>query len=51
MTTEQEFKEAIKMVIACKSTLTCGCQVDEQSADWLYYQCKTYVEAYRKRFK
>lgn len=51
MTTEKEFKEAIKMVIACKGTVKCGCQVDEQLADWLYYQCKTYVETYKERFK
>lgn len=51
MTTEQEFKEAIKTVIACKGTIKYGCQVDEQLADLLYYQCKTYVEAYKERYK
>lgn len=48
MTTEQEFQKAIELLIACKATINCGCQYNEEKADWLYYQCKSYIEAYKK---
>lgn len=49
MSTKDEFQEAIELVIACKASVSCGCQIDEEKADWLYYQCKSYIDAYRKR--
>lgn len=48
---EQEFKKAIEMVNACKGTIICGCQVNEQLAESLYYLCKKYVETHKERFK
>jgi hypothetical protein len=50
-TTEQEFSTATRLLISCRATLSCGCQFDEKQADWLYYQCKQYIEDYKKRIK
>lgn len=49
MTTKEEFREAIKLVIKCKASVSCDCQIDELQADWLYYQCKSFCDAYRAR--
>lgn len=49
LTTEEEFQQAIQLIINCRGTLNCGCDFDDQKADWLYYQCKQYIEDYRKR--
>lgn len=48
-TTEQEFSNATRLLISCRATINCGCQFDELQADWLYYQCKQYIEDYKKR--
>lgn len=49
MTTEEEFSNAIKLIIACRGTLRCGCQYPEVPADNLYYQCKQFIVDYKKR--
>lgn len=49
MTTKEEFREAIKLVIKCKASVSCDCRIDELQADWLYYQCKSFCDAYRAR--
>ncbi len=49
LTTEQEFNNAIKLIIACRGTLSSGCAFSELQADNLYYQCKRYIEDYKKR--
>ena len=51
MSTKEEFQKAIELVIACKASVSCGCEIDEEKADCLYYQCKSYIEAYRKRME
>lgn len=51
LSTKEEFHHAIRLIISCKSTIRCGCDFDELQADWLYYQCKQYVEEYKKRTK
>ena len=50
MSTDEEFQNAIKLIISCRGSISCGCQVDEIKADWLYLQCKRYIDDYRKRF-
>ena len=49
LTTEQEFSNAIRLIIACRATLNSGCQFNDLQADWLYYQCKHYIEDYKRR--
>lgn len=50
MDTEQEFKEAQKLLNECVATLSCGCEVNEQDADCLYYFCKSYIKEFNKKF-
>lgn len=50
MTTTDEFKSAVTIVISCRANLTCGVSMteeDKMQADWLYYQCKRYCEDYK----
>lgn len=49
MNTKYEFLAAIKMIERCKATMTCGCEYDDMLADKLYYECKYYIMAYKRR--
>ena len=48
MTTIEEFKKAIEMVISCSATISCGCEYDSDDAYMLYHYCKHYVDTFDK---
>lgn len=53
MTTLEEFRQAVELVRACRGTVACGCQMDDDDVlegDALYVACKDYIKAYAKRF-
>lgn len=50
MSTNEEFHEAIKFLISCRGSVSCGCVFDEALADSLYSQCKRYIDDYKKYF-
>lgn len=50
-TTTEEFKDALKLVMACRANLNCGVYMSEndmEDADWLYCQCELYCGDYRR---
>ena len=51
MSTKEEFEQAIKLVGACEASLSCGCEINQMWADWLYLRCRDYVDAYRARME
>ena len=53
MTTLEEFRQAADLVRACRGTVACGCQMDNEdeiAGDALYIACKDYIQAYAERF-
>lgn len=54
MSTEQEFKDAVELVMRCTATINCGCFISGNTmrdADNLYYFAKKYVEAVNNHLK
>lgn len=49
MTTKEEFEEAIKLVMKCTASVSCGCEIDDLQADWLKYKCRSYLKALEER--
>ncbi len=53
MTTLEEFRQAADLVRACRGTVVCGCQMDDEdefAGTALYVACKDYVKAFAERF-
>lgn len=53
MTSLEEFREAASLVRACRGTVACGVQMDNEdeiAGDALYIACKDYIKAYVERF-
>lgn len=50
MTTTEEFRTAVSLIISCRGNLKCGVNMtegDKIQAHWLYYQCKRYCDDYK----
>lgn len=53
MTTLEEFRQALSLLYACRGTVACGCQMDneeEAAGDALYVACKDFIKVYAERF-
>lgn len=49
MTTKEEFDEAIKLLVSCTASVSCGCEIDDLQADWLRFKCISYIRAIKER--
>lgn len=53
MNSLEEFREAASLVRACRGTVECGVQMDNEeeiAGDALYIACKDYIKSYAERF-
>lgn len=53
MTSLEEFKQAADLVRACRGTVACGCQMDDEeeyAGTALYIACKDYIKRFAERF-
>lgn len=49
MSTKEEFLQAIELLISCRGSIRCCCELDDDLTDLLYSQCKRYINDYWKR--
>ena len=51
LTTEEILDLSLQQMISSRSILECGCSHSDLQAEWLYNQCKKYIEIFKKIHK